>query len=119
MYITVVVSNPKKPWLDFMRLKCLVDGSSLMLSISQKIANLLQLKELEKRWIITDEGKKMIVPYVGPIRMDFEERSCFACAFVLGEEPMLGAVRLSEADFIFHKCQPPVQLNFFQKYLAH
>jgi hypothetical protein len=119
MYITVVISNPRKPWLNFSRLKCLVDGSSLMFSISQKIADLLQLEELEKRWIITDDGKKILVPYVGPLKIDFEERSCYACAFVIGDQPMLGAIRMSEADFIVHKSHHPIYINFFQRYSIH
>ncbi len=100
MNTTVVISNPMKPWLDSIILHCWVDSSSLMLSIPENIARQLQLEILEKREVILEDRSKVKVAYVGPVKLSFNNCSCFSCAFVFGDKPTLGAVRLDEIDFI-------------------
>lgn len=75
-----------------------------MLSITKKISERLQLAELEKRSVVLQDGSYGLVPYVGPIRIDFGNNSHICCAFVIGNHSHLGAVHLNELDF---KIQPP------------
>jgi hypothetical protein len=37
---------------------------------------------------------------VGPVRVTFENRSCFVGALVLGDEPLLGAVPMGDLDLV-------------------
>ena len=36
------------------------------------------------------------VPYVGPLRVDFQTRCCFVGVLVLGDEVLIGAVPMEE-----------------------
>ena len=40
------------------------------------------------------------MPYVGPIRIAFENRNCFVGALVLGDEVLLGAVPMEDMDLV-------------------
>ena len=44
---------------------------------------LLQLETESKREVSVADGRKMNVPYVGPIRVSFGKRFCFVGALVL------------------------------------
>ncbi len=103
-YKTIFISNPKKPWLSPIMIKCHLDTRALMLSITQKIAAHLQFAEIEKRAVVLQDGNYAQVPYVGPIKIDFDNRSHICCAFVIGSHPHLGAVHVNEMDF---RIQPP------------
>ena len=45
------------------------------------------------------------------IRIDFENRFCFTGAFVLGNEPLLGAVPMEEMDLVVHPSKQKVMPN--------
>ena len=99
IYKTIFVSNARKPWLAPMMIKCHLDTRALMLSITQKISERLELAEIEKRSVVLQDGSFKEVPYVGPIRIDFGNWSRVCCAFVLGTHPHLGAVHVNETNF--------------------
>ncbi len=50
--------------------------------------------------VTTAEGKKTTCPYVGPIQIHFENRSCFVGAVVLGEQVLLGAIPMGDMDLV-------------------
>jgi len=103
-YKTIFISNPKRPWLTPMMIKCHLDTRASMLSITEKIFDRLQLSEIEKRSVVLEDGSYTEVPYAGPVRIDFGNWTRICCAFVLGEHPHLGAVHINETDF---KIQTP------------
>ena len=103
-YKAIFISNPKKPWLTPILIKCHLDTRALMLSVTKKIAEHLQFTEIEKRAVLLQDGSYTKVPYVGPIKIDFENLSHICCAFVIGNHPHLGAVHVNEIDF---KIEPP------------
>ena len=110
-YATITISNPRKPELKPIELKCLADTGALMMSITETLCIQLQLDELEKRSVCIADGSIKQVPFVGPIRIDFENRFCFTGAFVLGNEPLLGAVPMEEMDLIVHPAKQKVIPN--------
>jgi clan AA aspartic protease len=110
-YTTVLLSNPRKPELTALETRCLADTGALMMSITETIAVQLQLDELEKRSVTIADGSIRQVPFVGPIRIDFGNRFCFTGAFVLGNEPLLGAVPMEEMDLVVHPAQQKVIPN--------
>ena len=77
----------------------MVDNGAIMLCIPQSVAHQLELEELDKRPVTIADGTSHLVPYVGPIRVDFENRFCFVGALVNGDEILLGAV-----PYYYWKC---------------
>ncbi|MFN0050532.1 MAG: hypothetical protein ACKVOU_15535 [Cytophagales bacterium] len=110
-YTTVTLSNPRLPELGAIAIKCLADTGALMMSITEALAIQLKLDELEKRAVTIADGTTKKVPFVGPIRIDFENRFCFTGAFVLGNEPLLGAVPIEEMDLIVNPSKQKVMPN--------
>lgn len=110
-YTNILISNPRKPELKPIAIKCLADTGALMMSITETIVVQLQLEELEKRSVTIADGTIRQVPFVGPVRVDFENRFCFTGAFVLGNEPLLGAVPMEEMDLIVDPARQKVMPN--------
>jgi clan AA aspartic protease len=110
-YTNVSISNPRKPELKPVDVRCLVDAGALMMSITETIVVQLQLDELEKRSVTIADGSIRQVPFVGPIRIDFENRFCFTGAFVRGNESLLGAVPMEEMDLVVHPAMQKVMPN--------
>ncbi len=110
-YTTIKLSNPRKPELKPIDVRCLVDTGALMMSITETITVQLQLDELEKRSVTIADGTIRQVPFVGPIRIDFENRFCFTGAFVLGNEALLGAVPMEEMDLVVHPSTQKIMPN--------
>ncbi|MEI6489667.1 MAG: clan AA aspartic protease [Bacteroidota bacterium] len=98
----IKLSNPRNSSLLPVEIDTLVDTGALMLCIPQSVAYQLELEELDKRTVTIADGSTHVVPYVGPIRIDFENRFCFVGALVIGDETLLGAVPMEDMDLIIH-----------------
>ena len=46
------------------------------------------------------DGSKKVAPYVGPIEIHFKNRVGFVGAFVLGDQPLLGAIPMEDMDLV-------------------
>ena len=101
-YSIIKLSNPRLPLLRPVELKALVDTGALMLCIPQSVAYQLELEELDKRPVTIADVTSHTVPYVGPIRIDFDNRFCFVGALVIGDETLLGAVPMEDMDLVVH-----------------
>ena len=110
-YAKIKLSNPRKPELRPVEINSLVDSGALFMSITETILIQLELDELEKRSVKIADGSIRSVPFVGPIRIDFENRFCFTGAMVLGDEPLLGAVPMEELDVILHPATRKLIVN--------
>ena len=110
-YAKIKLSNPRKPELAPIEINSLVDSGALFMSITETLFVQLQLDELEKRSVKIADGSIKSVPFVGPIRIDFENRFCFTGAMVLGDEPLLGAVPMEELDVILHPATRRLVVN--------
>ncbi len=62
------------------------------------VAVQLGLDELEKREVTIANGEHVVVPYAGPVRVGFANRSCYAGALVLGKGVLLGSIPLEDMD---------------------
>ena len=100
VHAEIELSNPRQPKLKTMDVNALVDSGALMLCIPEHIKLQLQLDEVEKREVTMADGSKIIVPYVGPIRIKFLNRNCFVGALVMGDEVLLGAVPMEDMDLV-------------------
>ena len=56
-------------------------------------------------------GRSQTYPYVGPIRVAFEDRSCFAGALVLGSSVLLGVIPMEDMDLVIHPQKERVTVN--------
>ena len=108
---TIKVSNPTKTDLKSIDIVCLVDTGATYLCLPQHVANQLELKELQKREVILANGQSQLVPYVGPVKVEFENRICFVGAMVLGDQPLLGAIPIEDMDLVIHPSQFKLSVN--------
>lgn len=74
VYAKIKLSNPKLPDLLPIELNSLVNSSALHLCISESVASRLSLETHEMRDVQTVVEKIHSLPYVGPIRADFENK---------------------------------------------
>ena len=100
IFAEIVLSNPRKADLEPIKAKALVDTGALMLCIPEHIALQLELETESMREVSVADGRNKNVPYVGPIRVNFEKRFCYVGALVLGDEVLLGAVPMEDMDLV-------------------
>ena len=110
-YSKIKLTNPRYPDLLPVELNALVDTGALMLCIPQAVAHQLSLEELDMRPVTIADGSSHQVPYVGPIRVDFENRFCFVGALVIGDETLLGAVPMEDMDLVVHPATQKLMPN--------
>lgn len=105
------LSNPRNRALASLQVNALVDTGAITLCVPAHVALQLGLEELEKREVITAEGRPVSVPYVGPVQVRFANRSCFTGALVLGESVLLGAIPLEDMDLVINSRRQQVTVN--------
>ena len=111
VYAKIKLSNPRKPELLPIELTSLVDSGVMHLCIPEAVAFQLELETHELRNVQTADEKTHSLPYVGPIRVDFENRFCFVGAMVIGNETLLGAVPMEDMDLIIHPAKQTLTVN--------
>ena len=111
VYTSIVLSNPVKHELKPVKADSLVDTEALHLCIPQHIALQLELGELEKREVTIADGSRKLCSYVGPIKIQFQDRSCFTGALVLGDSVLLGAIPMEDMDLIVQPSLLKVTVN--------
>ena len=111
VYATIKLSNPRLPELLPVELTSLVDSGALHLCIPASVASQLQLETSELRDVQTTDETIHTLPYVGPIRVDFENRFCFVGAMVIGNETLLGAVPMEDMDLLIHPARQKLIVN--------
>lgn len=94
-----------------MSVTALVDSGAMFLCVPQHIAIQLGLREFDKREVTIADGTKKLVPYVGPVKIDFENRMCLTGALVMGESVLLGAIPMEDMDLVIHPAQLKVTVN--------
>ena len=111
IYAQIELSNSRKTNISSIKIKSLVDTGSLHLCIPEHIAIQLELDELYKREVTTADGKKHLVPYMGPISLKFENRACYTGALVIGDEALLGAVPMEDMDVLISPSKQSLVVN--------
>lgn len=64
--------------------------------------NSITVERARQSRVTIADGTSHEVPYVGPIRIDFENRLCFAGAIVMGKESLLGAIPMEDMNLLVH-----------------
>jgi clan AA aspartic protease len=111
IYATIELSNPKDSGLKPVAVKALVDTGAMTICIPEHVAAQLQLREIEKREVRTADEKSHLIPYVGPIQIRFENRTCFTGALVIGESVLMGAIPMEDMDLVISPSRETVTVN--------
>lgn len=111
IYANLLLSNAADNTLQSVTAKALVDTGALFLCIPEHIALQLKLTEFEKREVTIADGSKRLVPYVGPIKVNYLNRMCLTGALVLGEMVLLGAIPIEDMDLVIHPEQLTITVN--------
>jgi clan AA aspartic protease len=102
VYASIELANPSDDGLEPIEVTALVDTGALWLIIPEHVANQLKIKTLEEREVTLADGAKRLVPYAGPIKVRFKNRTGFTGALVMGNEVLLGAIPMEDMDLIVH-----------------
>ncbi len=116
---TVKLSNPLINDLSPLNETALVDSGSTYLCIPQRIVHQLQLKELQQRDVILVDGSSRLVPYVGPVKIEFENRMCYTGAMAMGDQILLGAIPMEDMDLVIHPKLLKLTVNPDYPNIAH
>jgi clan AA aspartic protease len=107
----IELANPTKPKLKPMDVEALVDTGAMTICIPEHVAVQLGLETIEKREVTTADEKSHVVPYVGPVRIRFQNRTCFTGALVIGETVLLGAVPMEDMDLVVSPSAETIVVN--------
>ncbi len=111
VYAKLILSNPVLPLQAKIECNSLVDSGALHLRIPEHLAIQLNVKTLENREVTLADGKKHLVPYGGPIRIEFENRNAFVGAMIIGDEVLLGAIPMEDMDVVIHPATRTLRVN--------
>ena len=96
----IELSNPRDAGIRPLRVMSLVDTGALHLCVPEHVAIQLDLEELYGREVTTTDERTHLVPYAGPVAIEFENRACFTGALVFGNEVLLGAAPMEDLDVL-------------------
>lgn len=105
------LSNPRKPELKSIEVNALADTGALMLCLPGHLAIQLELDAESEREVTVADGRAMKVPYVGPVKIEFENRLCYTGALVMGDEVLLGAVPMEDMDLVLSPSHRTITAN--------
>lgn len=107
----LTLSNPIKPGLAAMECAALVDTGAMHLCIPEHVALQMEFTENDRREVTLAAGSKKVIPYVGPIRVQFGNGTCFVGAMVMGDEVLLGAIPMEDMDLVVRPLTQEVTVN--------
>ncbi len=107
----IKLSNPRYPNLDSITVESLVDTGALHLCITEAQFIQLKLEEAEKRPVTLADGSTQVIPYAGPIKVDWNGRISYTGAMVLGNQCLLGAIPMEDMDILVHPAKQIVIAN--------
>jgi clan AA aspartic protease len=105
------LSNPRLPDIQPIEVNCLVDTGALHLCITESQSIQLKLEEYEKRPVTITDGSIHQIPYVGPVKVDWQGRVSFSGALVMGNQCLLGAIPMEDMDIMVHPTRQCVIAN--------
>lgn len=96
----VVLRNPRLPELEPVELDALADSGAVHLRIPEQVRIQLKLEAIDSKEVMLADGRRAVVPYVGPIEIRFKNRIGFAGALVMGDQVLLGAIPMEDMDLV-------------------
>jgi hypothetical protein len=102
-------------------ISALVDTKICMLAINENIQEFLQLSFVRKDVGFTADGSKIERDVVGPVRVEWHNRSCHCSAMVLpgDSEPILGFIPMGEMDLMISPTEQKLVGRHHPDYPVH
>jgi clan AA aspartic protease len=110
VFSEIKLSNPSQAQLHPMTVEALVD-SEVHLCIPTHVQIQLQLETVDQKEVTLADGSQRLVPYVGPIKIQFENRIGFAGALVMGDQVLLGAIPMEDMDLVIIPSERKLAVN--------
>ncbi len=107
----ITLSNPRLENLKPIEVEASADSGANFLCLPEEVANQLHLELDFEKEVTTADGKRRMCRYVGPVRIGFENRSCYVGAIVLGDQVLLGAIPLEDMDLVILPLERRVIVN--------
>jgi clan AA aspartic protease len=97
-YVDITITNLFRN--STTRVRALVDTGCMLSTVTDEVAQALGFDptEFSMKPIVLANGQSVRVPTIGPIQIDYEDRSCKTEAYVMGDECLLGCVPLDCMD---------------------
>ena len=111
IHAKIRLSNPRRTELTPIDVDALVDAGVITVCIPEHLAIQLGLETLEDREVTTADGKRILCPYAGPVRVTFENRNSFTGALILGDSVLLGSIPIEDMDLIIHPASRTLMRN--------
>ena len=111
IYADLEISNPANGHHEPVVARAMVDTGAVNLCIPATLAADLGLEEIEKRRVTTADETTHDVPYVGPVRVKFQNRTCFTGALVIGNSVLMGAVPMEDMDLVVSPSRETITVN--------
>jgi clan AA aspartic protease len=100
VYQHIRIANAARPEIEELDAKALVDTGAIDLCIPALVAKQLRLDAIEQREVTTADGRKQMVDYVGPVKVEVFGRHAFTGAMVMGDVVLLGAIPMESMDLL-------------------
>ena len=84
----IELRNPRLPDLPPVIVDALADTGSDHVCIPEHIRQLLALEQADTKRVTLADGTSRAAPYVGPLQLRFSNRTGFAGAVVIGDQPL-------------------------------
>lgn len=105
------ISNPRRSDLQPVEVEALADTGAVHTCIPEHIAVQLCLETSDRKEVTIADGSRRIVPYVGPIEIQFKNRLGFGGALVLGDQVLLGAIAMEDMDLVVMPKDRKIDVN--------
>jgi clan AA aspartic protease len=112
------ISNPRRDDLGVIETIALADTGSVFLCIPEHVRVQLQLETFESKEVTLADGTRRSVDYVGPVKLQFKNRTGFVGAVVLGDQVLLGAIPMEDMDLVVAPRTRSVDINPEYPYFA-
>ena len=107
----VTLENPRDRSLAPVEVEALADTGAVHLCIPVHIQLQLKLEEIDRKEVTLADGRRQLVPYVGPVQIRFKNRIGFAGALVMGDQVLLGAIPMEDMDLVVSPRERKLDVN--------
>jgi len=114
---TVKLFNARRPE-RVVEVRALVGTGAVHLCLPPAVAAALGLEQLELREVTLADGRRVDVPYCGPVEVRFGDRRCFTGAMVFGDKPLLCAIPMEDMDLVVLPGRQTVVVNPASPHIA-
>ncbi|MEB3160008.1 MAG: clan AA aspartic protease [Synechocystis sp.] len=111
VFSQIQLSNPSRTDLAAIAVDALVDSGAVHLCIPEHLQIQLQLDTVDQKEVTLADGSRRLIPYVGPIKIHFQNRVGFAGALVMGDQVLLGAIPLEDMDLVIIPSERRLAVN--------